>query len=258
MSDSLKFDPLSRFRLDGKRALVTGAGRGIGLAIAQSLAAVGAHVTLAARTKTDIETASSQMNAAGLNTDAIAMDVTKIEAVQSFFEDREPFDVLVNNAGTNRPGPFLDMSIDDYDAVFDLNVRAVYFVSQAFAHGLIAAKKPGSIVNISSQMGHVGAVDRSIYCASKHGIEGLTKSLGVELAPYNIRVNSVCPTFIETPLTKPYLEDEAFKASVLNKIKLGRIGQAKDVIGGVLYLASDAASLVTGSSLKIDGGWTAE
>lgn len=258
MSDSLKFDPLSRFRLDGKRALVTGAGRGIGLAIAQSLAAVGAHVTLAARTKTDIETASSQMNAAGLNTDAIAMDVTKIEAVQSFFEDREPFDVLVNNAGTNRPGPFLDMSIDDYDAVFDLNVRAVYFVSQAFAHGLIAAKKPGSIVNISSQMGHVGAVNRSIYCASKHGIEGLTKSLGVELAPYNIRVNSVCPTFIETPLTKPYLEDEAFKASVLNKIKLGRIGQAKDVIGGVLYLASDAASLVTGSSLKIDGGWTAE
>jgi len=258
VSDSLKFDPLSTFRLDGKRALVTGAGRGIGLAIAQSLAAVGAHVTLAARTKTDIETASSQMNAAGLNTDAIAMDVTKIEAVQSFFEDREPFDVLVNNAGTNRPGPFLDMSIDDYDAVFDLNVRAVYFVSQAFAHGLIAAKKPGSIVNISSQMGHVGAVNRSIYCASKHGIEGLTKSLGVELAPYNIRVNSVCPTFIETPLTKPYLEDEAFKASVLNKIKLGRIGQAKDVIGGVLYLASDAASLVTGSSLKIDGGWTAE
>ena len=258
MSDSLKFDPLSTFRLDGKRALVTGAGRGIGLAIAQSLAAVGAHVTLAARTKTDIETASSQMNAAGLNTDAIAMDVTKIEAVQSFFEDREPFDVLVNNAGTNRPGPFLDMSIYDYDAVFDLNVRAVYFVSQAFAHGLIAAKKPGSIVNISSQMGHVGAVNRSIYCASKHGIEGLTKSLGVELAPYNIRVNSVCPTFIETPLTKPYLEDEAFKASVLNKIKLGRIGQAKDVIGGVLYLASDAASLVTGSSLKIDGGWTAE
>jgi len=258
VSDSLKFDPLSTFRLDGKRALVTGAGRGIGLAIAQSLAAVGAHVTLAARTKTDIETASSQMNAAGLNTDAIAMDVTKIEAVQSFFEDREPFDVLVNNAGTNRPGPFLDMSIDDYDAVFDLNVRAVYFVSQAFAHRLIAAKKPGSIVNISSQMGHVGAVNRSIYCASKHGIEGLTKSLGVELAPYNIRVNSVCPTFIETPLTKPYLEDEAFKASVLNKIKLGRIGQAKDVIGGVLYLASDAASLVTGSSLKIDGGWTAE
>ena len=258
MSDSLKFDPLSTFRLDGKRALVTGAGRGIGLAIAQSLAAVGAHVTLAARTKTDIETASSQMNAAGLNTDAIAMDVTKIEAVQSFFEDREPFDVLVNNAGTNRPGPFLAMSIYDYDAVFDLNVRAVYFVSQAFAHGLIAAKKPGSIVNISSQMGHVGAVNRSIYCASKHGIEGLTKSLGVELAPYNIRVNSVCPTFIETPLTKPYLEDEAFKASVLNKIKLGRIGQAKDVIGGVLYLASDAASLVTGSSLKIDGGWTAE
>lgn len=258
MSDSLNFDPLSMFRLDGKRALVTGAGRGIGLAIAQSLAAVGAHVTLAARTKPDVEMASLQMNGAGLKADAVAMDVTKIEVVQSFFEDREPFDVLINNAGTNRPGPYLDMSDDDYDAVFDLNVRAVYFVSQAAASKLIAAKKTGSIVNISSQMGHVGAVNRSIYCASKHGLEGLTKALGVELAPFNIRVNSVCPTFIETPLTQPYLEDAAFRASVLNKIKLGRIGQVKDVIGGVLYLASDAASMVTGSSLKIDGGWTAE
>ena len=258
MSDSLLFDPLSAFRLDGKRALVTGAGRGIGRAIAQSLASVGAHVTLAARTQSEIEEAANVINAAGFKADAVVLDMNEIETITQFFEDHEPFDILVNNAGTNRPGPFLDMSVDDYDAVFDLNVRAVFFASQAMARSLITAKKPGSIVNISSQMGHVGSVNRSIYCASKHGVEGLTKALGVELAPHNIRVNSVCPTFIETPLTKPYLEDTAFKASVLDKIKLGRIGQVKDVVGGVLYLASDAASLVTGSSLKIDGGWTAE
>ena len=258
MSDSLNFDPLSVFRLDGKRALVTGAGRGIGLAIAQSLAAVGGHVTLAARTDSEIQKAASDIKASGLKADAVSMDIADIEKTFKFFEERAAYDILVNNAGTNRPGPCMEMSVDDYDAVFDLNVRAVYFASQAFARKLIAAKKPGSVVNISSQMGHVGAVDRTIYCASKHAIEGLTKALGVELAPHNIRVNSVCPTFIETPLTRPYLEDEAFKASVLNKIKLGRIGQVEDVIGGVLYLASDAASLVTGSSLKIDGGWTAD
>lgn len=258
MSDSLHFDPLSAFRLDGKRALVTGAGRGMGLAIAQSLASVGAHVTLAARTQAEIKEAANVIKAAGFLADAIVLDINEIQTTSQFFEDHEPFDILVNNAGTNRPGPFLDMSVDDYDAVLNLNLRAVFFASQAMARGLIAAKKPGSIVNISSQMGHVGCSNRSIYCASKHGVEGLTKALGVELAPHKIRVNSVCPTFIETPLTKPYLEDSMFKAFVLDKIKLGRIGQVKDVVGGVLYLASDAASLVTGSSLKIDGGWTAE
>ena len=152
----------------------------------------------------------------------------------------------------------MDMSVDDYDTVFDLNSRAVFFASQAVARRLISAKKPGSIVNISSQMGHVGAAGRTIYCASKHAVEGLTKAMGVELAPHNIRVNTICPTFVETPLTKPFLEDHAFKAFVLDKIKLGRIGQVQDIVGGVLYLASDASSMVTGSALKIDGGWTAE
>ena len=258
MSDSLNFDPLSAFRLDGKRALVTGAGRGIGLAIAQSLAAVGAHVTLAARTESEIQNAASEIKALGLRADAVSLDIADVEQTSKFFDDHAPYDILVNNAGTNRPGPCVEMSVEDYDAVFDLNVRALFFASQAFARGLIKEKKPGSIVNISSQMGHVGAVNRTIYCASKHAVEGFTKALGAELAPFNIRVNSVCPTFIETPLTKPYLEDEAFRDSVINKIKLGRIGQVEDVIGGVLYLSSDAASLVTGSSLKIDGGWTAD
>ena len=258
MSDSQNYDPLSAFRLDGKRALVTGAGRGIGLAIAQALAAVGAHVTLAARSKVEIEKAAAEIAALGQLADFIVLDITNLSQTRKYIEAQEPFDVLINNAGTNRPGPFMDMSVDDYDTVFDLNSRAVFFASQAVARRLISAKKPGSIVNISSQMGHVGAAGRTIYCASKHAVEGLTKAMGVELAPHNIRVNTICPTFIETPLTKPFLEDHAFKAFVLDKIKLGRIGQVQDIVGGVLYLASDASSMVTGSALKIDGGWTAE
>lgn len=258
MSDSQNYDPLSAFRLEGKRALVTGAGRGIGLAIAQALAAVGAHVTLAARSKVEIEKAAAEIAALGQLADFIVLDITNLSQTRKYIEAQEPFDVLINNAGTNRPGPFMDMSVDDYDTVFDLNSRAVFFASQAVARRLISAKKPGSIVNISSQMGHVGAAGRTIYCASKHAVEGLTKAMGVELAPHNIRVNTICPTFVETPLTKPFLEDHAFKAFVLDKIKLGRIGQVQDIVGGVLYLASDASSMVTGSALKIDGGWTAE
>ena len=258
MSDSQNYDPLSAFRLEGKRALVTGAGRGIGLAIAQALAAVGAHVTLAARSKVEIEKAAAEIAALGQLADFIVLDITNLSQTRKYIEAQEPFDVLINNAGTNRPGPFMDMSVDDYDTVFDLNSRAVFFASQAVARRLISAKKPGSIVNISSQMGHVGAAGRTIYCASKHAVEGLTKAMGVELAPHNIRVNTICPTFIETPLTKPFLEDHAFKAFVLDKIKLGRIGQVQDIVGGVLYLASDASAMVTGSALKIDGGWTAE
>ena len=258
MSDSQNYDPLSAFRLDGKRALVTGAGRGIGLAIAQALAAVGAHVTLAARSKVEIEKAAAEIAALGQLADFIVLDITNLSQTRKYIEAQEPFDVLINNAGTNRPGPFMDMSVADYDTVFDLNSRAVFFASQTVARRLISAKKPGSIVNISSQMGHVGAAGRTIYCASKHAVEGLTKAMGVELAPHNIRVNTICPTFVETPLTKPFLEDHAFKAFVLDKIKLGRIGQVQDIVGGVLYLASDASSMVTGSALKIDGGWTAE
>ena len=258
MSDSQNYDPLSAFRLDGKRALVTGAGRGIGLAIAQALAAVGAHVTLAARSKVEIEKAAAEIAALGQLADFIVLDITNLSQTRKYIEAQEPFDVLINNAGTNRPGPFMDMSVDDYDTVFDLNSRAVFFASQVVARRLISTKKPGSIVNISSQMGHVGAAGRTIYCASKHAVEGLTKAMGVELAPHNIRVNTICPTFVETPLTKPFLEDHAFKAFVLDKIKLGRIGQVQDIVGGVLYLASDASSMVTGSALKIDGGWTAE
>ena len=166
--------------------------------------------------------------------------------------------MLINNAGINRPKPLLDVTVEDFDVIMGLNVRAAYFVAQAVARRLLEAKQPGSIVNISSQMGHVGAARRTVYCASKHAMEGFTKAMAIELAPHNIRVNSVGPTFIETPMTKPFFENAAFKAEVISKIKLGRLGQLDEVTGAILFLASDAASLITGSALLVDGGWTAD
>jgi NAD(P)-dependent dehydrogenase (short-subunit alcohol dehydrogenase family) len=246
------------FRLDGKRALVTGAGRGLGLAAAGALADSGAHVTLAARTASEIEAAAEQIRARGQQADTLVLDVTDLAATQQAIAESEPFHILINNAGTNRPKLLLDVTIEDFDAIMDLNVRAAYFVAQAVARRLLEAKQPGSIVNISSQMGHVGASRRTVYCASKHAMEGFTKAMAVELAPHNIRVNSVGPTFIETPLTRPFFDNPAFKTEVLSKIKLGRLGQLHEVTGAIVFLASDAASLVTGSALVVDGGWTAE
>ena len=246
------------FRLDGKRALVSGAGRGIGLAAAGALADAGAQVTLAARSADEIETAAATIRARGQQADALVLDVTDLTAMQRTIAQAGPFNILINNAGTNRPKPLLEVTIEDFDAIMGLNVRAAYFVAQAVARGLLEAKQPGSIVNISSQMGHVGAAKRTVYCASKHAMEGFTKAMAVELAPHNIRVNSVGPTFIETPLTRPFFENAAFKAEVLSKIKLGRLGQLEEVTGAIVFLASDASSLITGSALVVDGGWTAE
>ena len=246
------------FRLDGKRALVTGAGRGIGLAAAAALADAGAHVTLVARSSGEIVAAAEAIRTAGGQAEPLVLDVLEIAAAERAIAATGPFDVLVNNAGTNRPKPFTDVTHDDYDAVMDLNLRAAFFVAQAVAKGLIAAGRPGSIINISSQMGHVGGANRTIYCASKWGMEGMTKAMAVDLAAHRIRVNTVCPTFIETPLTRPFFEDAAFKASVVSKIKLGRIGQVEDLMGAILFLAGEAAALMTGSSVVVDGGWTAD
>lgn len=246
------------FRLDGKRALVTGAGRGIGLAAASALADAGAHVTLVARTREEIEAAAAAIRGRGQKAEALVLDVTDLPAMQAAIAAAEPFNVLVNNAGTNRPKLLLDVTVDDFDAIMGLNVRAAYFVAQAVARRLVAAGQPGSIVNISSQMGHVGAARRTVYCASKHAMEGFTKAMGVELAPHGVRVNTLGPTFLETPLTKPFFDNAAFKAEVLAKIKLGRLGKVEDVLGALLFLASDASSLVTGTSLVVDGGWTAD
>ena len=246
------------FRLDGRRALVTGAGRGIGLAAAGALADAGAHVTLAARSRAEIEAAAAAIRARGQKADTLVLDVTDLPAMQQSIARAEPFNILVNNAGTNRPKPLVEVTVEDFDAIMGLNVRAAYFVAQAVARRLMDAKQPGSIINISSQMGHVGAARRTVYCASKHAVEGFTKAMAIELGPHNIRVNSVGPTFIETPLTRPFFENAAFKAEVLSKIKLGRLGQLEEVTGAIVFLASEASSLITGSALVVDGGWTAE
>ncbi len=246
------------FRLDGRRALVTGAGRGIGLALAAALAQAGAHVVLAARTVAQIEAASAAIRDEGGSAEAIVLDVTDLPAVRAAIAAQPAFDILVNNAGTNRPRDFLEVTEDDYDTITTLNLRAAFFVAQAVSRQMVQAGHKGSIIHISSQMGHVGGGRRTVYCTTKHGIEGLTKAMAIDLAPHGIRVNSIGPTYIETPLTKPFWQDKAFLADTLRRIKLGRLGQVEDLMGAAVYLASDAAALVTGTCIVVDGGWTAE
>jgi len=245
-------------RLDGRRALVTGAGRGIGLTAASAMADAGAHVTLAARTTKEIEEAAEAIRARGQQADTLTLDVTDVDSTRKALAERAPYQILVNNAGMNRPALLPDVTVEDFDAIFSLNVRAAFFVAQAVATRLVDEKLPGSIINISSQMGHVGAARRTVYCASKHAMEGFTKAMAIELAPHNIRVNSLGPTFLETPMTKPFFENKAFRDEVLSKIKLGRLGQLEELCGAIVFLASDSSSLMTGSALKLDGGWTAE
>ena len=245
------------FRLDGRRAVVTGAGRGIGRACAVALAAAGAEVLALGRTPGDLETVVAAIEAGGGDARAIRCDVTDPDAVAEQVGTLDRIDVLVTSAGANIPEPFLDVSPEHLDGLLAVNVRGTFLAAQAAARRMIESGSGGAIVTISSQMGHVGAPDRTVYCATKHAVEGLTKALAVELAPHGIRVNAVAPTFIETPMTAPFLADPAFRASVEQQIPLGRIGRPEDVAGAVVYLASDAAGLVTGTSLRVDGGWTA-
>lgn len=245
-------------RLDSRRALVTGAGRGIGRAAAAALAEAGAEITLVARRTDEIRAVADAIRTAGGRAEACALDVNELGAVQDFAGERRAFDILVNNAGTNRPKPMLDVTEEDYDVVLGLNLKASFFVAQAVARRMVEAGVRGSLIHMGSQMGHVGGLNRSLYCASKWGLEGMSKALALDLAPHGIRSNTVAPTFIETPLTRPFLDDPMFKAGVLARIKLGRLGQVEDVMGAILFLASDASAMVTGTSLVVDGGWTAE
>ncbi|WP_238367351.1 SDR family NAD(P)-dependent oxidoreductase [Mesobacterium pallidum] len=246
------------FDLSGRRAIVTGAGRGIGLASAAALAQAGAAVTLVARTRPEIEEAAEAIIARGGAANAVPLDMSDVGAVEATIAAEGPFDILVNNAGTNRPKPVWEVTEDDYDAVMGLNIKSAFFAARAVADGLIAAGKPGSLIHMSSQMGKVGGPNRSLYCGSKFAIEGMSKAMAIDLAPKGIRSNTICPTFIETPLTRPFLSDPEFMGFVMSKIKLGRLGQVEDLMGAVVFLASDASGLMTGTSMVVDGGWTAE
>jgi len=245
------------FGLGGRKALVTGAGRGIGLAAAAALADVGAEVLLTARTKSEIDDAAKAICDAGGSASAQVLDVTDRAGVQAVVDAAGPFHVLFNNAGMNRPALAVDVTESDYDEIMGLNVKAAYFTAQTVTRSMIDAGVRGSIINVSSQMGHVGAQGRTVYCASKHAIEGFTRALAWEVGEHGIRVNTLCPTFIETPMTRPMLTDAEFMKKVLSKIVLGRVGTVEDIMGAVVYLASDASQLVTGSALLVDGGWTA-
>ncbi|MDF7776077.1 SDR family NAD(P)-dependent oxidoreductase, partial [Sphingomonas sp. AOB5] len=225
------------------------------LAATAALTDAGAEVTLAARSRDEIEAGA---DAIGGNAKAAVLDVSDLAAVEAFFAARPAFHILVNNAGTNRPKPMQDVSEADYDAVLDLNLKSAFFVAQHCVKAMLAQGVPGSLIHMGSQMGHVGGPNRSLYCASKWALEGMSKAFALDLAAHNIRSNTIAPTFIETPLTRPFFENEAFKASVLAKIKLGRIGQVEDLMGAILFLASDASALMTGTSMVIDGGWTAD
>ena len=245
------------FRLEGRRALVTGAGRGIGRAAAAALAEAGAHVVLASRTAAELEALAEAIRAAGGSAEPLVLDAADVAASHAAIAAQPAFDILVNNAGTNRPASFLEVTLEDYEAVTDLNVRAAFFVAQAVVRRMVEAGMRGSIVNVSSQMGHVGGENRTVYCATKHAIEGLTKAMAIDLAPHGIRVNTLGPTFVRTPMTAPFFANPEFRAKTLARIPLGRLGQVEDLMGAMVFLASDASALMTGTSLTVDGGWTA-
>lgn len=255
-------DASARFSLEGRAALVTGAGRGLGRSIADALANAGAEVWLLARSSGELEQAAEAIRATGGRAVPVACDVTESGAVARVIGDMPELDVLVNNAGTNIPEPFVDVSEAHLDRLLDLNVRAAFLVAQAGARKMLAhadrRARGGAIINMSSQMGHVGAVNRSVYCLTKHALEGLTKAMALELAPHGIRVNSLAPTFIETPLTTPMFAQPEFSKWVHDRIPLGRLGTPDEVASAALFLASPASSLVTGTSLVVDGGWTAQ
>lgn len=246
------------FRLDGRRALVAGASSGIGLGAAVALANAGAHVVMAARGEERLGEAVAAVAAAGSSVEPLVMDITDIGVMEAKLAPLGVFDVLVNSAGIARHSPALQTDPADYDAVMATNVKSAHFLATTVAKSMLAAKRRGSIITISSQMGHVGGIDRSVYAASKHAVEGMTKSMAIEWGPDGIRVNTICPTFIRTPLAEQTLKIPERRRWIEEKIKLGRVGEVEDIMGAVVFLASDASCLITGTALMIDGGWTAD
>ena len=220
------------------------------------MAESGADVTLVSRTEQELKEICDHINSQGLSASYVALDVNNDNEINLLIEKSNPFDILINNAGTNKPAKLVDTDINDFDYVMSLNVRSVVNLTKCVVKKMLANDVKGSIINVSSQMGHVGGPNRTTYCSSKFAIEGFTKSLAIELAPNGIRVNTVCPTFIQTPMTEPFLKDEEFKKNTIGMIPLGRLGEVRDLMGPFVFLASEASSLMTGSSLLVDGGWT--
>lgn len=244
------------FRLDGKRAFVPGGSRGIGLGCAVALAEAGAEVVIAARSADQVATSAAEMQEAGFNVRGVVLDVTDMDTVKAAFADYGPFDILCNSAGLARHSPSSRTLPNDFDAVVSINMKAAYFMAQEAA-AQMRARGGGSIIQISSQMGHVGGQERAVYCGTKHAVEGFNKAMAIEWGPDNIRVNSICPTFILTPLTDATFANPEKRAWIDEKIKLPRVGMVEDIMGATIYLASDASALVTGTSILVDGGWTA-
>ena len=255
MDDTLT-KTIEAFRLDGLQGAVTGASRGLGKGCALALAGAGADVTVIGRNQVDLDSVAEEIRAVGRKATVITVDVTNIDLFADKLGELSRIDIFVNNAGTNRPQPFLSVDPETYDALMDVNLRGAFFAAQAAARMMVAAKRGGSIINMSSQAGHRALRDRTVYSASKFGLEGLTKAMAFELAEHSIRVNAVAPTFVETPLANQFLQNKDFRNYVEGKIRLPRLGQVDDVAAAVLYLASPAASMVTGTSLLVDGGWT--
>lgn len=247
------------FSLSGQVALVTGAAKGIGKACALALAQAGADIILGLRLKDHEEPLASEIRALGRQALPVQMDVSRLDeieaAVQAGVQHFKHIDILVNNAGIGKPNPAEKVLEKDFDDTLTVNLKGTFFTAQTVGKVMIAQRK-GRIINISSQAGFVALPTESVYCMTKAAISHLTKCLALEWAPYNITVNAVAPTFIETPGTKKWLDDEAFRSSVKDRIPLGRIGDPMEVAGPVVFLASPAASLITGATLMIDGGWT--
>jgi len=254
----MKLPKTPAFRLEGKRALVTGASSGIGLACAAGLAEYGAEVVVAARSKDKLDQFVAAAGQAGLSASAAVMDVGDIDQMKEVVAGLGDFDILVNSAGIAKHSPATEANIENFDAVMDVNLRGAYFLSQTIARQMINKAKGGSIINISSQMAHVGGIERSVYCASKFAVEGFTKAMAIEWGQHGVRINTVCPTFVRTALTQTTFDDPEKRAWVMSKIKLGRVAEVEDIMGSVIFLASDAAAMITGTSLLVDGGWTAE
>jgi NAD(P)-dependent dehydrogenase (short-subunit alcohol dehydrogenase family) len=246
------------FSLAGRRALVAGGSSGIGLGCAVALAEAGAHVIIMARRRDQLDEVAAAMTQAGHSAEAMVGDIADIESMAAAIGSLRPLDIFVNSAGLARHTPVVDTEPADFDAVMNVNLRGAYFAAQAVAKSMIADGKPGSIITISSQMAVVGGVDRAVYCGSKHAVEGFTKAMAIEFGPHRIRVNTICPTFIRTPLTEQTFSRPERVRWIEEKIKLGRVGEVEDIMGAVTFLASDAAALITGTALMIDGGWTAD